>query len=186
MFQRLRELLSIGAETHKESEIWLQRMTYEGGWERMLRNFAQEEFHERPTSDDNPLVMTLPGRYRALRRVNGRHDEVLWEYETDDAEDYYDRQRREQNQREQMREMSIEDLHAEVWGDANELDEIPLDDIHDQYEARGGRDRLRDYQQTQLREMTRNELRAELAGQTNTLDALPDREIREELETRDS
>jgi len=96
MLQRVRTLLSglAGEEpATEEGTSWFQRMTYEGGWERRLANFAPREFRERPTSDDD-LRMTLPGRYRAIRQQNGRLGEPLWKYETADAEEYYERQRR--------------------------------------------------------------------------------------------
>lgn len=140
MLQRLRTLLSRitakGSDT-EEGTIWLQRMTYQGGWERQLPNFHTDEFRERPTSDE-AYILPAPGRYRAIRRSNGRLAETLWEYETADAEEYYERQRRKARQQERLSEMSVDELHDELSGKTDELNLLSGDEIRDQFEARGG------------------------------------------------
>ncbi len=96
MLRRLRTFLSRVTATLSDTEegtIWVQRMTYQGGWERVLANFRQDDLRERPTPDDE-YILPGPGRYRAIRRKDGRLGETLWEYETADAESHYDRQRR--------------------------------------------------------------------------------------------
>lgn len=137
MLQRVRDLLTSDDEPLQKGDIWLQRMTYEGGWERMLANVAPEEFLDCPTSDDSFLI-TLPGRYRAIKRVNGRLDEVLWKYETDDADEYYETQQKTDQQRERLYAMSVEDLGAELLGGTNELDELSYSEIQERFEELGG------------------------------------------------
>lgn len=144
MSQRLRTLLSrvtgIWPDT-EEGTIWVQRMTYQGGWERTLPDFHQDDLRERPTPDDE-YILPGPGRYRAIRRKNGRLGETLWEYETADAESHYDRQRRKADQQERLSQMSVQELHGEFSGQTDELDLLSLDTIYDQFEARGGYEAL--------------------------------------------
>ena len=144
MLQRLRTLLSrvTGKWSGTEEEtIWVQRMTYQGGWERRLSNFHPDEFREPPTPDDE-RILPQAGRYRAIRRKNGRLGETVWEYETADAEEYYERQRRKVRQQERLSQMSVEELDDELTGETNELDLLPWDEIRDQFEERGGDDML--------------------------------------------
>jgi len=136
MLERLRELFP--GRSKREGEIWVQRMTHRGGWERRHANFTRETVVERPTSDENPLVATEPGRYRAIRRVDGRFVETIWEYETGDAEEYYERQRRNQSQLEAMAEMSVDELNRELTGETRKLDEVSRERIREEFEDRGG------------------------------------------------
>jgi hypothetical protein len=144
MLRHLRTFLSRVTATLSDTEegtIWLQRMTYQGGWERKLSNFDPDDFYrERPTPDDN--ILPGPGRYRAIRRKNGRLGETLWEYETADAESHYARQRRKARQQERLSQMSAEELHDELSGQTDELDLLSRDVIRDQFEARGGYEAL--------------------------------------------
>lgn len=144
MLQRLRTLLSrvTGKQSGTEEEtVWLQRMTYQGGWKRMLPNFHPDEFREPPTPDDE-FILPQAGRYRAIRRKNGRLGETLWEYETADAEEYYERQRHQARQQERLSQMSVEELHNELLDKTDELDLLSWDEIRDQFEQRGGYDML--------------------------------------------
>lgn len=67
-----------------------QRVTYEDGSKR-VEPFYIEGQYEIPESDDYPIL--LPGRYGEIRRVDGRLDEEMRRYETEDAQEYYEQQR---------------------------------------------------------------------------------------------
>lgn len=86
----------------------VQLMTPQGGWKRH-QPFHWDGKYGEPDSDDGYLL-TLPGRYREIRRVDGRIDEVIWTHETPDAETHYQIER----ERERLSELPAEDILEEL------------------------------------------------------------------------
>jgi hypothetical protein len=83
-------------------------MTPAGGWKRH-QPFHWDGKYGEPDPDDGYLL-TTPGRYREIRRVEGRIDEVIWTYETPDAEAHYQAQK----ERTQVSDLTIDELVSEL------------------------------------------------------------------------
>jgi hypothetical protein len=83
-------------------------MTPGGGWKRH-QPFHWDGKYGEPDPDDDYLL-TVPGRYREIRRVDGRIDEVIWTYETPDAEAHYQAEK----EREQLSDLSVDELLTEL------------------------------------------------------------------------
>jgi|GEM_PF-4106714 len=69
------------------------RMAKDGGWEKLgqVNVVGAGEIYigpdiDKPQSDDDRPIDCHPGRYRLVRRVNGRIDGDVWSYETADAD----------------------------------------------------------------------------------------------------
>lgn len=105
LLRRLRERLT--SEDHSV-QYEVQRMTPEGGWKRHSP-FHWEGKYGKPDPDDDYLL-TDPGRYREIRRVDGRIGEVIWTYETPDAKTHYQTVR----ERTKLTELSLDDLTGEL------------------------------------------------------------------------
>lgn len=86
----------------------VQLMTPRGGWKRH-QPFHWDGKYGEPDPDDGYLF-TLPGRYREIRRVDGRIDEVIWTHETSDADTHYQAER----ERERLSKLSVEDILREL------------------------------------------------------------------------
>jgi len=86
----------------------VQLMTPAGGWKRH-QPFHWDGKYGEPDPDDGYLL-TTPGRYREIRRVEGRIDEVIWTYETPDAEAHYQAQK----ERTQVSDLTIDELVSEL------------------------------------------------------------------------
>ena len=100
----------------------VQLMTPAGGWKRH-QPFHWDGKYGEPDPDDGYLL-TTPGRYREIRRVEGRIDEVIWTYETPDAEAHYQAEK----ERTRLSELSITELLSELEqrGEITELDQSEL------------------------------------------------------------
>jgi hypothetical protein len=83
-------------------------MTPRGGWKRH-QPFHWDGKYGKPDPDDGYLL-TEPGRYREIRRVDGRIDEVVWTHETSDAETHYQAEK----EREQLSDLSVDELLTEL------------------------------------------------------------------------
>lgn len=105
LLQALRDRL-VSQDRSVQYEV--QLMTPGGGWKRH-QPFHWDGKYGKPDSDDGYLL-TSPGRYREIRRVDGRIDEVLWTYETPDAETHY----RAEKERTKLSELSIGELLTEL------------------------------------------------------------------------
>ena len=86
----------------------VQLMTPAGGWKRH-QPFHWDGKYGEPDPDDGYLL-TTPGRYREIRRVEGRIDEGIWTYETPDAEAHYQAQK----ERTQVSDLTIDELVSEL------------------------------------------------------------------------
>jgi len=86
----------------------VQLMTPAGGWKRH-QPFHWDGKYGEPDPDDGYLL-TTPGRYREIRRVEGRIDEVIWTYETPDAEAHYQAEK----ERTQVSDLTIDELVSEL------------------------------------------------------------------------
>lgn len=86
----------------------VQLMTPGGGWKRH-QPFHWDGKYGEPDPDDGYLL-TVPGRYREIRRVDGRIDEVIWTYETPDAETHYQAEK----ERARLSELSVDELLTEL------------------------------------------------------------------------
>lgn len=105
VFDRLTDLLGVDDGGEEVSEYWqIQRLTYKGGW----RTWGADR-HDQPPDRPDPDDLD-PGRYRAIRRREGRIDGVEWAVETEDAQALYE----ERRQRDKLDE----------WEEAGEPDEI--------------------------------------------------------------
>lgn len=100
----------------------VQLMTPGGGWTRH-QPFHWDGKYGKPDPDDDYLL-TGPGRYREIRRVDGRIDEVIWTYETPDADAHYQAEK----EREKLSELSLDELLTELEqrDETNELDQSEL------------------------------------------------------------
>ncbi|WP_162562336.1 hypothetical protein [Salinigranum rubrum] len=102
-------------------------MTYKGGWE----NYRGASFDTPPAKphEDSELQITgsEEGRFRCIRRVDGRIESTTWKYETAGADDLYSRERRKASQRERLKDMNIDELRAEL--DNRELDCLSFDEV---------------------------------------------------------
>ncbi len=105
LFQRLRDRI-VGQDHSVQYEV--QLMTPGGGWKRH-QPFHWDGKYGEPDPDDDYLL-TVPGRYREIRRVDGRIDEVIWTYETPDAEAHYQAEK----EREQLSDLSVDELLTEL------------------------------------------------------------------------
>lgn len=140
LVDRLRRLL--GDHDSEESvQYELLRMTKNGGWEKpdQVKVVGEGEIYigpdiDKPQSDDDWPIDGNPGRYRLVRRVNGRIDGDVWSYETDDADAHYRREREKERQREKLREMSFEEVEREFFDGPEELDKLDFDEIRERYE----------------------------------------------------
>jgi hypothetical protein len=83
-------------------------MTSGGGWTRH-QPFHWDGKYGKPDPDDDYLL-TSPGRYREIRRVDGRIDEVIWTYETPDADAHYQAGK----EREKLTDLSVDELLSEL------------------------------------------------------------------------
>lgn len=126
--------------SRKTVQYEIQRRTHRGGWKNSHKNIYIPEPEDRPTDDDDWWILD-PGHYRHVRRVDGQYDEVLWEYKTSDAEEWYEEQRTQvkieqerERQRQQLRAMSFEEVKAEYFGETNRLDLLGLDELQERYE----------------------------------------------------
>lgn len=92
----------------------VQRMTHKGGW----YNYYERSFNTPepdPNSDEDiQLSGHEEGKFRCIRRKNGRIDSVLWQYETDGAETWYEESKREEAQRERLSTMDTKEVYAEL------------------------------------------------------------------------
>lgn len=118
----------------------IHHMTHRGGWKRHWPSIYIPEPEKRPKDDEN-FWIEYPGRYRHIRRVDGRIDETLWTYETEDAQEWYEQQKREEQleekrerQRDQLQQMSFEEVKAEYFGDTDRLNLLDLDEIRERYD----------------------------------------------------
>lgn len=105
LFQRLRDRI-VGQDRSVQYEV--QLMTPGGGWKRH-QPFHWDGKYGEPDPDDGYLL-TVPGRYREIRRVDGRIDEVIWTYETPDAEEHYQAEK----EREKLSDLSVDELLTEL------------------------------------------------------------------------
>ncbi len=112
----------------------VQRMTAAGGWKR------HEPYHwegkHGPPEDDEDFLIVDPGRYREIRRVDGRIHSVLWTHETAESQAYYEEQKRvakREKQLELVQDLSKTELLAEAR-DPDQLDELESIEILDQLE----------------------------------------------------
>lgn len=138
MWQRLRGILGTEKAAPDWDELWIERQTYEGGWVRQYPNTAFDRLPEQPEHDDNMWILE-EGRYRAITRVDNHYGDILWEYETADADDYYAERRteaRRDEQREELETMSLAEIEAELEGDTTRLDLLPQHKIREQYQKR--------------------------------------------------
>jgi len=110
------------ASDNRSVQYEVQLMTPAGGWKRH-QPFHWDGKYGEPDPDDGYLL-TTPGRYREIRRVEGRIDEVIWTYKTPDAEAYYQAEK----ERTRLSELSITELLSELeQGDEiTELDQSEL------------------------------------------------------------
>ncbi len=112
----------------RDLQFEVQRMTAAGGWKR------HEPFHwegkHGPPEDDDDFLLDAPGRYREIRRVDGRIHSVLWTYETAESQAYYEKQK----QLELAQDLSKTELLAEAR-DPDQLDELEPIEILDQLET---------------------------------------------------
>lgn len=139
--KRLERLLPWRSIEEPSVQYEMQRMTHKGGWKGHLSEVYIPEPEAKPTEDDN-WWLDWPGRYRHIRRVDGRIDEVLWTYETADAQEWYDQKREEEQlerkrepQRKRLQEMSFEEVEAEYFGESDELNRLEWEEIRDRYET---------------------------------------------------
>jgi len=107
----------------------LHRMSYKGGWQTHWPKVVFKLPMERPTADDEWPIDGREGRYRQIRRVDGRIDEVMWTYETDNAEEAYERARRREAQLQRLKQMSVEEAADEYLMHTNELDALSREEI---------------------------------------------------------
>ena len=105
LLQSLRDRL-VSQDRSVQYEV--QLMTPGGGWKRH-QPFHWDGKYEEPDPDDDYLL-TAPGRYREIRRVDGRIDEVIWTYETPDAEAHYQAKK----EREKLSDLSVDELLTEL------------------------------------------------------------------------
>ena len=100
----------------------VQLMTPGGGWTRH-QPFHWDGKYGKPDPDDDYLL-TGPGRYREIRRVDGRIDEVIWTHETPDADAHYQAEK----EREKLSELSLDELLTELEqrDETTELDQSEL------------------------------------------------------------
>ena len=119
LLQAVRDRL-IGPDQSVQYEV--QLMTPAGGWKRH-QPFNWDGKYGKPDRDDGYLL-TTPGRYREIRRVNGRIDEVIWTYETPDAEAHYQAEK----ERSRVSELTIDELLSELEQpeEITELDQSEL------------------------------------------------------------
>lgn len=137
MMQRLRALLGLDRTVTQAADIWLERQTYQGGWERQYPNTAFDGVPARPETDDNKWLLG-PGRYRLVTRTDGRYGAILWEYETADADAQYAERREDAHrnrQREELETMSLDEVKAELYGETNELDLLADWEIRERFLA---------------------------------------------------
>lgn len=119
LFQRLRDrIVNRGRSVQYE----VQLMTPQGGWKRH-QPFHWDGKYGEPDPDEDYLL-NKPGRYREIRRVDGRIDAVIWTHETPDAEAYYQAER----ERERLSELSVEEILSELE-QPDELVTLNQDDI---------------------------------------------------------
>jgi hypothetical protein len=139
-FDRLRRLFGDrGSESSVQYE--LLRMTKDGGWEKPDQVKVEGEGEigidpdiGEPQSDDEWPIEGFPGRYRLVKRVNGRIEGNVWSYETDDADAYYQHERGKEQQREKLEKMGFEEVKREYFEGPEQLDKLDLDEIRDRYE----------------------------------------------------
>ncbi|WP_149799991.1 hypothetical protein [Halorubrum xinjiangense] len=105
LLQSLRDRL-VSQDRSVQYEV--QLMTPGGGWKRH-EPFHWDGKYGEPDPDDDYLL-TVPGRYREIRRVDGRIDEVIWTYETPDAEAHYQAEK----EREKLSDLSVDELLTEL------------------------------------------------------------------------
>lgn len=117
LLERLRQWLG-DQESEQNVQYELLRMTKNGGWEKpghaTVEGSGEIDFashREKPETDDDFPIHGFPGRYRFVRRVDGRIDSDVWTHKTDDAEAYYERER----QRQTLEEMSFEEVKDEYF-----------------------------------------------------------------------
>jgi len=71
----------------------LQRMTPKGGWQNYYTDPEGRHADAFPTPPPQPSFGPdtgyYPGRYRCLRRVDGRIESILWTVESSDADEFY-------------------------------------------------------------------------------------------------
>lgn len=96
------------ASNNRSVQYEVQLMTPAGGWKRH-QPFHWDGKYGEPDPDDGYLL-TTPGRYREIRRVEGRIDEVIWTYETPDAEAHYQAEK----ERTQVSDLTIDELVSEL------------------------------------------------------------------------
>jgi len=118
----------------RDLQFEVQRMTAAGGWKR------HEPFHwegkQGPPEDDDDFLIVDPGRYREIRRVDGRIHSVLWTYETAESQAYYEKQKQHAKREKQLelaQDLSKTELLAEAR-DPDQLDELEPIEILDQLE----------------------------------------------------
>ncbi len=126
LIQRLRERFG---KQKRSVQYEVQLMTPKGGWKRH-DPFHWDRKYGEPDPDDDYLLDT-PGRYREIRRVDGRIDEVVWTYETPDAETHYQRER----EREKVTDLSAEDILAELQ-ERDEITELDRNELIDELRTR--------------------------------------------------
>lgn len=105
----------------------LHRMTHKGGW----KDYGGGAWGER-LSPDTELIGDSEGRFRLIRRVDGRIQDVIWTRDTPDADAAYEQERKRDEQRELMRQLSLEDLHEE-WINPDRLSALPRAELHKFY-----------------------------------------------------
>lgn len=136
MLQRLRAFLGVDKDGSDWDEIWIERLTHEGGWVRQYPNTVFDEPPDRPESDNDPWL-TWKGRFRAITREDNQYGEILWEYETANADEHYAEQREKARQRELLMAMSIEEVEEEYFEGPNRLDALDTSEIRERYDELG-------------------------------------------------
>lgn len=102
-------------------------MSHKGGW----KDYGGGGWGE-PHEPESDLIVS-EGRFRCIRRVEGRIQEILWTRETAGAESVYEQERQRAQQRELMEEMSTTELNNELI-DPDRLTAVPYEEIRSQYE----------------------------------------------------
>jgi hypothetical protein len=126
LIQRLRERLG---KQKRSVQYEVQLMTPQGGWKRH-QPFHWDGKYGEPAPDDDYLLDT-PGRYREIRRVDGRIDEVIWTHKTPEAEAHYQRER----EREKVAELSPKEILAELQ-ERDEITELDKSELIKEAETR--------------------------------------------------
>lgn len=114
----------------------VQWMTPAGGWKRHAPFHWDGKYG--PPEDDTDYLIATPGRYREIRRVDGRIHSVLWTYETAGCQEYYEKLK-QQAEREKQIELTQDLSGRELLAEArnpDQLDQLEPIEILDRLEIR--------------------------------------------------